>query len=260
MKVLDLFTGGALGTLATKYIHNHKVVGYVEYDDYCQRIIAARIRDGLLDDAPIFGDINTFISEGFAAGYTGLVDGITAGFPCQPFAAGGKRRGEDDVRNGWPATIRVARIVKPKWIFLENSVNLLSPFRKLGRPAYFGRVLSDLAAAGYDAEWGCLSAGELGYSHKRDRLWLLAYASQKGRQRILRNNNRGIKKTRRRPAPKTLDQLFDNISRMEKSLGEPSIFRINDGHPHRVERLGVCGNGQVPECAGLAYKLLGGQS
>ena len=96
-------------------------VGYVEWDDYCQRVIAARIRDGILPDAPIFGDIKTFISEGYAASYQDMVDVLTAGFPCQPFSVAGKQRGADDERNMWPATAECIGIVRPRFVLLENA-------------------------------------------------------------------------------------------------------------------------------------------
>ena len=37
-----------------------KTIGYCEIEPYCQGIIKARIRDGLLDDAPIWPDIRAF--------------------------------------------------------------------------------------------------------------------------------------------------------------------------------------------------------
>lgn len=163
---LSLFTGGGGGLLGTMLL-GWRPIGYVEWDDYCQRVIAARIRDGHLPDAPIFGDIRAFISDGYAASYTGLVDVITAGFPCQPFSVAGKRAGIDDPRNMWPATIECIRVVRPRFCLLENVPGLL-----IG--GYFGTILADLAESGYDVRWRILSAAELGAPHKRDRLWMLA--------------------------------------------------------------------------------------
>jgi DNA (cytosine-5)-methyltransferase 1 len=37
------------------------------------------------------------------------------------------------------------------------------------------RVLGDLAAIGYDAEWHCIPASAVGARHRRDRLWIVAY-------------------------------------------------------------------------------------
>jgi site-specific DNA-cytosine methylase len=38
-----------------------------------------------------------------------------------------------------------------------------------------GRVLGDLAALGYDAEWEVVSAADVGAPHLRERVWILAY-------------------------------------------------------------------------------------
>ena len=40
-----------------------------------------------------------------------------------------------------------------------------------------GRVLADLASLGFDAKWGIVGAHHTGAPHKRDRIWVLAYAS-----------------------------------------------------------------------------------
>ena len=81
MHELALFAGAGGGLLATKHLLGWDTVCYVEYNDYCIDVIQARIRDGYLDDAPIFGDIRQFIEEGYAEAYAGHVDVISAGFP-----------------------------------------------------------------------------------------------------------------------------------------------------------------------------------
>lgn len=148
MRELSLFTGGGGGLLAGLHL-GWKAVGYVESDDYCQCVIAARIRDGYLPDAPIFGDIRAFIGDGYAAAYQGLVDVVTAGFPCQPFSLAGRRLGAEDERNLWPETAAAIRLVRPRFVLLENSPGLASS-------GYIGAVLSDLATMGFDAQWGVL--------------------------------------------------------------------------------------------------------
>ena len=99
MNELSLFSGAGGGLLGTMLL-GFRPIGYVEIDDYCQRVIAARIRDGILPDAPIFGDIKTFISDGYAASYTGLVDVITGGFPCQDISCAGSGKGITGERSG----------------------------------------------------------------------------------------------------------------------------------------------------------------
>lgn len=210
MRELSLFSGAAGGLLATKHLLGWETVGYVENNEYCQEVLKARIRDGLLDDAPGFGDIRQLIADGYAEAYQGLVDVITGGFPCQPFSCAGKRAGEDDARNMWPSTIAAIRIIRPRFVFLENVpgltareklcllvvekirqlnfLNTLFPqsitgpinriiVKAFGR-SYFARILGDLAESGYDARWRVLSAAEVGAPHLRKRLWIVGYASR----------------------------------------------------------------------------------
>jgi DNA (cytosine-5)-methyltransferase 1 len=172
MKELSLFSGAGGGLLGTKLL-GWEHCGYVEFSKYCQRVIRARIDDGILDDAPIFGDIRTFLSEGYAESYQGMVDVVTGGFPCQPFSVAGKQTGGDDSRNMWPETLAVLRAVRPRYAYLENVPGLLTH-------QYARRIFGDLAESGFDAQWRVLSAGECGAPHKRDRIWIYCHANGEG--------------------------------------------------------------------------------
>jgi DNA (cytosine-5)-methyltransferase 1 len=173
MNHLSLFAGAGGGEIAFKYLipEIKRTIGYVEFEDYPQKVIAQRIKDGLLDNAPIFGDIRTFINSGCAELYKGITDIISGGFPCQPFSVAGKKKGADDERNMWPFTCQVIDIIRPSYAFLENVPGLISS-------GYFGNILSDLAKIGYNARWMCLSAAEVGFKHKRNRFWILAYTDK----------------------------------------------------------------------------------
>ena len=80
MRELPLFTGAGGGLLGTKLL-GWTNVGYVEWNDYCQRVIAQRIADGYLDSAPIFTDVREFAQSGAADQYRGIADVVTGGFP-----------------------------------------------------------------------------------------------------------------------------------------------------------------------------------
>lgn len=166
MNELSLFTGAGGGLLGT-HLLGWNPIGYVEFNDYCQRVIRARIDDGILPNAPIFGDVRAFIDHGYAASYQGLVDCVTGGFPCQPFSVAGKRAGADDERNMWPATRDCVRIIRPRYCLFENVPGVLNS-------GYFGTIVNDLAESGYCVRWRILSAAEMGAPHKRDRLWIVA--------------------------------------------------------------------------------------
>jgi DNA (cytosine-5)-methyltransferase 1 len=71
----------------------------------------------------------------------------------------------------WPETYRAIRELGPCYVFLENVPGLLAH-------GYFGRILGDLAEGGYDAVWDTFTAAEVGAPHRRERLFILAYARQ----------------------------------------------------------------------------------
>ena len=173
MRYLSLFSGAGGGDLAAQHLLGWECMGYVEWDDYCQRVLRQRQDDGFLDRAPIYGDIRAFLGDGYAAAYTGMVDVVTGGFPCQPFSVAGNQLGADDPRNMWPATIATISTIRPRYAFLENVPGLVAS-------GYFGTILGDLAESGYGARWRILSAVEVGAPHKRDRLWIVAVDNTNG--------------------------------------------------------------------------------
>ena len=170
---LSLFSGYGGFTLGLRLAGlNVRTVAYVEWDKYPQEIIKARIGDGYLDDAPIFSDISSFRGEQFR----GVVDIITAGFPCQPHSVAGLQRGATDTRNLWPDTLRVIREVEPRWVILENVPGLLSAPVDGGRPAYGGTVVGELAQVGYSVHWQTIGADDVGAPHRRKRWWCIGVA------------------------------------------------------------------------------------
>ena len=161
-----------------------RTICYIENDDYCQRILQARIRDGFLDDAPIWDDIKTFDGTPWA----GQVDILTAGFPCQPHSNAGKRLGKEDSRNLWPDTLDVIRVVGPRYVLLENVRGLVD-----GANPYSAEVIGSLSEAGYNAVWGLHSAAEAGAPHLRWRWWCLAYLDNSAKSRCKTQRVRTIR-------------------------------------------------------------------
>lgn len=96
------------------------------------------------------------------------VDVIAGGFPCQDLSFAGRGAGLEGERSGlFHEIIRVARIIRPRAIVLENVAALY--VRGLDV------VLGELAQIGYDAEWHCISASSVGAPHKRDRVFIIAW-------------------------------------------------------------------------------------
>jgi len=94
---------------------------------------------------------------------------ICGGFPCQDISLAGKGAGIDGSRSGlWSEYARIVRALRPLVVFVENVAALVN--RGLDR------VLGDLAALGFDAEWDVFRASDVGAPHRRERLFLLAYS------------------------------------------------------------------------------------
>jgi DNA (cytosine-5)-methyltransferase 1 len=171
MNELHLFAGAGGGILGGMLL-GHTTVCAVEWDKYARQCLLARQRDGCLPRFPIWDDVQTFDGKP----WRGRVDVVCGGFPCQDISAAGKGAGIDGARSGmWQHMARIVGEIRPRYVFVENSPMLTS--RGLGR------VLGDLAAMGYDAEWGVLGAHHVGAPHKRDRIWILANAVPSGQRR-----------------------------------------------------------------------------
>jgi DNA (cytosine-5)-methyltransferase 1 len=150
------------------------VVGYVERESYAAAVLLARMEGESLEPAPIWcGDLADLPREPFR----GRVDCVTAGFPCQPHSVAGSRKGLDDDRWIWPDILDVIRDVGAWLLVLENVPGLVSSGGLAG-------CLGDLAASGFDAEWGVLSAASVGASHRRERIFIVAYSDSERRQQI----------------------------------------------------------------------------
>ena len=166
LRTLHLFAGIGGELLADNILRHHPVCA-VEIDTYCRQSLAARQTNGSLPWFPCFGDVQAFDGKQ----WRGLVDAVCGGFPCTDISSSGKSAGIDGKNSGlWREFARILGEVRPQYAFIENSPRLAS----LG----LNRVLADLAALGFDVQWGCLSAAQVGADHGRDRMWIVAKQSQ----------------------------------------------------------------------------------
>lgn len=273
MNELALFAGAGGGILGGKLL-GWTTVAAVEIEPFAREILLQRQRDGMLDEFPIWDDVRTFDGRP----WRGLVDIVSGGFPCQDISAAGRGAGIDGERSGlWREMFRIICEIRPRFAFLENSPLLTA--RGLGR------VLGDLAAAGYDAEWGVLSAAAVGAPHERERIWIVAALpipdadlQRAGRRSACQGEaakmgdpaGERLEKSnaeRRNMPPSTRNPSFLDIARRGKSsharsktnawwASEPGICRVVDGLADRMDRLKAIGNGQVPLVAATAFTML----
>jgi DNA (cytosine-5)-methyltransferase 1 len=236
MNELALFAGAGGGILGG-HLLGWRTVCAVEWEAYPASVLCARQNDGLLPSFPIWDDVQTFDGKP----WRGIVDVVSGGFPCQDISAAGAGDGLDGERSGmWREMARIIGEVRPKYAFVENSPMLTS--RGLGT------VLRDLAQLGYDAEWCVLGAADVCAKHKRNRIWIVAHASNIG----LQGNIEKQQISKQKNSIPGLGQW----AKLHDTLSKPIGIRSLNGVAGGVDRLKAIGNGQVPICAATAWRML----
>ena len=221
---IALFAGAGGGCMAS-VLMRHRIVCYVENNGYCVDVLRARIADGMLDDAPIWDDVRTFDGRP----WRGLVDIITAGFPCQGFSTAS--RGRPRQRDLWPYAFRAIEAVEPRHVFAENVQR--GPIE---------RAAADLGRIGYVARCARVSAAAVGAPHKRPRFWMVADLDRQSQR------------------PGAVDAevacLPPTVGARQWAKTPGRVLGMDAGCSHRMDRLKALGNGQVPSVARLAWRLL----
>ena len=162
LKLLDTFAGiGGFSYAAEKLVGGYETIGFIEKDPYCQQILKKNFPNILIHD-----DITTYKAEPYSASV------ISAGFPCQDISVAGRQQGITETsRSGlFYELIRTIRMVRPKYVILENVSAILTNGMDI--------VLAELYKAGYDAEWCCIPSSFVGACHQRDRWWAIAYPTK----------------------------------------------------------------------------------
>ena len=97
-------------------------------------------------------------------------DLLTAGFPCQPFSAAGKKQGIADPRGTlFEAIVRILSSRQPRYFVLENVKRLIS----MDSGTHFATILASLAEQGYMVEWRVLNAKDFGLAQNRERIFII---------------------------------------------------------------------------------------
>lgn len=125
------------------------------------------------------------------------LDLVSGGPPCQPFGIGGKKHGQDDLRDMWPEAIRAVREAKPRLILFENVRNLAGPrFRPylewivshLERPGMIrkseeshadhrARLAASRSRKEYNVVWQLVNAADFGAAQIRHRVLIFGIRS-----------------------------------------------------------------------------------
>ena len=189
LKLLDTFSGiGGFSYAAEKLVGGFETTQFIEIDPYCQKVLNKH-----WPNVPIHDDITTFTAEPFQ------FDAVCGGFPCTDISTAGKRLGiTKETRSGlFYELMRVIRMVRPKYIILENVAAILNNGLDI--------VLGELSEGGYNAEWSTFRASDTVQAcHHRDRWFLVAY-----KQTLTDPDNNGSLATKKQGGNKKTDAGFE---------------------------------------------------
>lgn len=237
LKVLDLFSGIGGFSLGLERTGGFETVAFCEIEEFPRKVLAKH-----WPEVPQYEDVRQLTGDILKR--DGIsVDVITGGFPCQDISVAGKQAGiNENTRSGlWSEIVRLIGDIRPKYVILENVSNLLNgPSEQPGQ--WFGRVLSDLAKCGYDAEWENIPASTLGASHRRERVWIVAHPCCEGRERCEQETTSICGQPRA-----TSTFCGDGILHETSERLRANTIRNFDGLPRGVDRIKGLGNAVVPQ-------------
>ena len=280
-RVLSLCAGaGGLDLGLRLTVPDARTVCYVENEVTACGVLVSRMEEKSLDPAPLWTDLRTFDGKP----WSGAVDWVIGGYPCQPFSNAGRRLGANDPRHLWPEVRRIVSEVQPQYCFFEN----VGAHLRLG----FYEVATDLQSMGYTVAATLLKASEVGAPHGRERLFILADSNHGSRSPQSREQYQartqepvstgigGYSNGSRQWPEGDYSQLTSRIDRSERPMEwppgpkddwssiperlwptqvEPKVRGVADGMAGglgRGDQLHILGNGVVPQQAAYALQIL----
>src|SRR5699024_3017619 len=150
------------------------------------------------------------------------------------FSIAGKRGGFADTRGTlFFEIMRIADIVRPRYLFLENVKGLLNH----DGGATFETILNTLDEFGYDAEWQVLNSKNFGVPQNRERVFIIGHLRGSGGRTVFpvggedgETNENYIKPVN--DSKKVRDQLkYDSINRFYDPIGiAPCLDTMGGGN------------------------------
>ena len=158
LKYIDLFCGIGGFHQALKDL-GHECVLACDIDKPCRDIYEKNYKLKPISDVK---DIDPSKLDDF--------DIICAGFPCQAFSNGGKKQCFEDSRGLlFDEIIRIAKVKKPSFMFLENVKHIL----KVDNGKVIKYIKEKIDETGYELQLFKLSPHEYGIPQQRERIYFV---------------------------------------------------------------------------------------
>lgn len=157
MRALDIFAGAGGLSIGLAQAGFDIAAGAERDSDACETFAKAHPSAEVIE-----GDVNAISFRR----WRDQVEVLVGGPPCQPWSTGGKRLGQDDPRDGWPAFLSALHQIRPRAFLAENVAGFGSGTRR----DQFRALRTELGALGFNLSAQVLDAANYGVPQKRQRL------------------------------------------------------------------------------------------
>ena len=275
LRHLDLFSGLGGFSLGLEATGGFETVAFCDIEKFSRKVLKKH-----WPNVKQYKDIKELTYEQIKEDTLAPIDIITGGYPCQPFSVAGSQRGEKDKRHLWPDMFRIVKECKPTWVIGENvsghiKLGLDTVLQDLESEGYSVRAFSISASSiganhqrervwivahsnlentrqhgrRIESTWDTESIGsraseETEWSSDSNKInGSSAGASIVGESSD--TNSQGLQ-GRRSEQQLRKDETERPTSWDSWWESEPSVGRVANGIPHRVDRLKGLGNSLVP--------------
>lgn len=275
LRHLDLFSGLGGFSLGLEATGGFETVAFCDIEKFSRKVLKKH-----WPNVKQYKDIKELTYEQIKKDTLAPIDIITGGYPCQPFSIAGSQRGEKDTRHLWPDMFRIVKECKPTWVIGENvsghiKLGLDTVLQDLESEGYSVRAFSISASSiganhqrervwiiahsnmentrqhgrRIESTWNTESIGPRtseeterssdtnkinGSSERASLVGESSDANSQGLQG--RRSEQQLRKDETK-RPTSWDSWWES---------EPSVGRVANGIPHRVDRLKGLGNSLVP--------------
>ena len=275
LRHLDLFSGLGGFSLGLEATGGFETVAFCDIEKFSRKVLKKH-----WPNVKQYKDIKELTYEQIKKDTLAPIDIITGGYPCQPFSVAGSQRGEKDTRHLWPDMFRIVKECKPTWVIGENvsghiKLGLDTVLQDLESEGYSVRAFSISASSiganhqrervwiiahsnmentrqhgrRIESTWNTESIGPRtseeterssdtnkinGSSERASLVGESSDANSQGLQG--RRSEQQLRKDETK-RPTSWDSWWES---------EPSVGRVANGIPHRVDRLKGLGNSLVP--------------
>ena len=221
--VVDLFSGA--GGLSRGFMDaGFSVALGVDFDDAALKTFKANHGNADTMKLDLFNHDNLQYIYDYLNEKKISVDVLVGGPPCQGFSLAGPREENDERNTLYEAMVKLAQVVKPKVVVLENVPGLLTLFEGKGAQ----RIIGDFTALGYKVEKKILYAPDFGVPQIRKRVFFVAVLPKIGTFKF-------PEPTHKPENYVTCEQAIDDLPSLENELGENEISYTSNASSYYQE-------------------------